>query len=75
MQSAGQEMPAGLLVTVPLPVTVTDRVRRATNVAVTERFWVIATLQAPVPVQAPDQPVNAKPAAGVAVSATSVASG
>lgn len=42
----------------------------ALNVAVTDWLDDIVTLHAPVPVQAPDQPVKAKPASGVAVNAT-----
>jgi len=42
------------------------------NVAVTERAWLIVTVQVPVPVQAPLQPENADPLAAVAVSVTIV---
>src|ERR1700751_3041258 len=40
------------------------------NVAVTEASLVNVTLQAPVPVHAPDQPANVEPALGAAVSVT-----
>ena len=42
------------------------------KVAVTLLAASIVTLQAPVPEQAPDQPPNCEPEAGVAVSATTV---
>jgi hypothetical protein len=42
------------------------------NVAVTEVLAVRFTAQVPVPVQAPDQPANAEPVLGVAVSVTDV---
>ena len=45
------------------------------NVAVTDRSALIVTVQVPVPEQPPPlQPVNAEPAAGVAVSVTTVPS-
>ncbi len=68
-------MPAGLLVTVPLPVPASVTVRAncvAVNVAVTLCAWLIVTWQLPVPVQAPLQPANVEPLAGVAVSVTRV---
>jgi hypothetical protein len=72
---APQLMPAGLLVTVPLPapalVTVSAKVGRA-NVAVTARAALIVTEQLPVPVQAPLQPVKVEPAVGAAVRVTAV---
>ena len=52
-------MPAGLLVTVPLPVPASVTVRAncvAVNVAVTLWAWFIVTWQLPVPVQAPLHP-------------------
>ena len=42
------------------------------NVAVTEALAVRATLHAPVPLQPPDHPANADPAAGAALSDTAV---
>ncbi len=66
-------MPGGLLATVPEPVPVLLTVSAwalAAKVAVTVLAAVRMTVQFPVPVQAPLQPVNAKPAAGVAVSVT-----
>jgi len=42
------------------------------NVAVTDVVLVGVTLQVPVPVQAPDQPVKVEPAFGVAVSVMAV---
>ena len=42
------------------------------KVAVTDLAAVIETLQGPVPVQAPDQPVKVEPVDGVAVSVTEV---
>ena len=42
------------------------------NVAVTDVSAVRVRLHVPVPVQAPDQPVNVEPVLGVAVSATAV---
>lgn len=68
-------MPAGELVTVPVPrpakVTVTlagGSVKDAPTVV----FAFRTTLQVPFPEHAPDQPLNVAPAAGVAVSATLV---
>jgi hypothetical protein len=72
----GQLMPAGFDATVPAPAVmprleVTVRVRGASmKVAVTLRAALIVTVQVPVPVHAPLQPVKDEPAAGVAVSVT-----
>jgi hypothetical protein len=56
---------------VPAPVTVREYVC-ATKVAVTLRAWLMVTLHAPVPLQAPLQPEKVEPAAGVAVKVTLV---
>ena len=70
-QVAPQVIPAGELVTVPLPVpallTVSAKVGRA-KVAVTVVAAESVTVQAPVPEQPPPlQPVKVEPAAAVAV--------
>ena len=75
-QVAPQEMPAGALVTVPLPapvlLTVSEKLWSA-KVAVTDCAPLIVTVQVPVPEQPlPLQPVKVDPAAGVAVSVTTV---
>jgi hypothetical protein len=75
-QVAPQEMPAGALVTVPLPVpdVVTLSVKDdCTKLAVTVWAALIVTVHVPVPVQPPPlQPLNVEPAAGVAVKVTAV---
>jgi hypothetical protein len=58
----------------PLPAVVAVSVHVGMKVAVTDRAWVMATVQVPVPVQAPDQPVKTSVPVGVAVSVTEVAS-
>lgn len=65
-------MPGGLLRTVPLrvPVLVTVKTNPALKVAPTDLLAVIATEHLPTPRQAPVQPTNAAPVAGVAVSCT-----
>jgi hypothetical protein len=75
VQSPPQLMPAGLLVTVPLPVPDFETVNSHTlmKVAVTDRAWSMVTWQVPVPEHPPPlQPSNREPAAGVAVSMTTV---
>ena len=47
----------------------------AVKLIVTLRACDIVTLQVPVPLQAPDQPLNVEPPEGVAVSVTSVLNG
>ena len=66
----GQLIPVGELVTVPLPVTLTDNVAFCTNVAVTDSAAFIATVQLPLPLQAPPQLLKAQPPAGVGVKVT-----
>ena len=70
-----QLTPAGALVTVPMPtpalVTVSGNVCSAKD-AVTAWAALIVTVQAPVPVQAPLQPVKVEPTAGAAVNVTAV---
>src|SRR5207237_514574 len=73
---APQSMPAGLDVTVPLPVpallTDSGNVWRV-KVAVTVVAALIVTLHVPVPVQPPPlQPANNEPDADVAVNVTTV---
>ena len=67
-------MPAGVDVTVPLPVTATVSNRDCSvKVAVTLAACVMLTTHAPVPAHPPPaQPANADDAAGVAVSVTCV---
>ena len=68
-------MPAGALATVPMPVPLIVTVKvcgLSAKVAVTLRAWVIVTEQVPVPVHAPDQPVNVDVGPAVAVSVTLV---
>jgi len=71
-QVAPHEIPAGALVTVPLPFPDFFTVREkddCTNVAVTEAAELMVTAQEPVPVQPPPlQPENVEPAAGDGVS-------
>ncbi len=75
-QVVPQLMPAGLLVTVPLPVparTTASETPPTLNVAVTVVFAVRVTLQVPVPLHPPPlHPAKLEPAAGVAVSVTLV---
>ncbi len=56
----------------PAPLLATDSVHTGTNVAVTERAWLIVTAHAPVPEQAPDHPVKREPADADAVKVTAV---
>src|SRR5206468_12549218 len=72
---APQAIPAGALVTVPLPAPLglTVSVKSGTKVAVTVVLAPSVTVHGLVPEQPPPlQPVKVKPAAGVAVSATAV---
>ena len=75
MQPVPQLAPVGDAATVPLPVPLVATVRfsLAANVAVTLVAAVIATVHVPVPLHPPpDQPANDEPAAGDAVSMTTV---
>jgi hypothetical protein len=74
-QVAPHAMPAGELVTVPVPapdlLTVSVKVWSA-KVAVTVVAALSVTVQVPVPEQPPLQPLKVEPAAGVAVKVTAV---
>jgi hypothetical protein len=78
LQVAPQLMPAGLLLTVPLPVPalLTVRVKvlggAVLKVALTDLAASIVTVQLPVPLQAPPHPANTEPEAGVGVRVTEV---
>ena len=79
LQIVPQLMPAGLEATIPVPVPFFVTLSEWTlgsatgaNVAVTARTVLIATVQFPVPVQAPLQPVKVEPVAGAAVRVTDV---
>ena len=75
-QVAPQLMPAGLLVTVPVPVPFFVTVKFtgvAVKVAVTEVAAFTVTAHVPVPEHAPLQPAKVEPAAGAAVRVTAVA--
>ena len=72
---APQSMPAGVLVTVPRPApgVVTVRTKVGVKIAVTTVAALRVTVQGAVPVQPPPlQPVKTDPAAGIAVSVTTV---
>lgn len=72
----GQLMPAGLLVTfpVPVPASVTVSGKRSLKVAVTDSDALKVTEHVPVPEHAPLQPVKTDPAATFAVKVTMVPS-
>jgi 3D (Asp-Asp-Asp) domain-containing protein len=73
VQVVPQSMPAGTEPTVPEPFLATVSAKLCSvKVAVTFLAASIVTLQDPAPVQAPLQPVNVDPVAGVAVSKTAV---
>jgi hypothetical protein len=68
-------IPAGLLVTVPVPVPALLTVKAncwILKVAVTDCAALIVTTQLPVPEHAPLQPANVDPADGEAVNVTDV---
>jgi hypothetical protein len=74
---APQEIPEGVLVTVPVPVPLLATVRVkgpgfAVKFALTDFAASMVTLQPPVPLQAPPQPANVEPVSGVAVKFTTV---
>jgi hypothetical protein len=73
----GQEIPLGLLVTVPVPLPVKFTVSRSVETATLKRAVTVAfpvTLQAPVPEQPPLQPANTEPGAAAALRDTGVPS-
>jgi hypothetical protein len=72
-----QEIPAGELATVPVPVPLLATVRVngpgfAVKFALTDFAASMVTLHAPVPLHAPLQPANVEPESGVAVKSTTV---
>jgi hypothetical protein len=72
-----QEIPEGLLVTVPdpVPALVTDNVNEEVpelKVAVTDVAALNVMLQVPVPVHAPPHPAKLEPEPGFAVRVTTV---
>jgi hypothetical protein len=73
-QATPQEIPAGLLVTVPVPAPVLLNESRSgawSKVAVTALSVSVFTVQVPpVPEHAPPQPANVDPLAGTAVRVT-----
>jgi hypothetical protein len=74
---APQEIPAGELVTVPVPVPLLATVRVkgpgfAVKFALTDFAASMVTLHAPVPLQDPLQPANVEPESGAAVKFTTV---
>lgn len=71
-QVPGQLMPAGLLVTVPVPETLTVSGYVGLNVAVKAVAALTVTVQAPVPEHAPLHPPNIELAPADAVSVTCV---
>ena len=72
LQVCPQLMPDGLLVTVPVPepLRATVSTGEVLKLAVIDVFCIRVTLQAPVPVQAPDHPAKKEFAVGDAVSVT-----
>jgi hypothetical protein len=80
LQVPGQEMPAGeeVMVPAPFPAVATEMVcppgLAAVKDAVTVVVPLMVTMQVPVPVQAPDQPVKLDPMVAEAVRVTTVPS-
>src|SRR6202021_1522813 len=72
LQVVPQLIPEGELVTVPLPVSLTESAKACANVAVTVSAPFMATTQLPVPLHAPLQPLKIESLAGAAVSVTCV---
>src|SRR5262245_21677658 len=74
-QAEPQRRPAGVELTVPVPLPARFSVSALSlsKVAVTARSALGVTVQAAAPEQAPDQPVNDEPGAAVAVSVTGTA--
>ncbi len=76
VQVGAQEMPLGLLVTIPLPVPVKPTVKTAPLTTGSNRAETVAvalTVQAPVPAHPPPlHPANLEPAAAVAINVTVV---
>ena len=69
----GQEIPLGLLVTVPVPFPPRVTVSRSVEIGTIKRAVTMAlfvTLQGPVPEHAPLQPANAEPGAAAAFNDT-----
>ena len=72
LQVEPQLIPAGELVTVPLPVLLTDRIGVCVKFATTLWLDFMFTTQLPLPLQAPPQLENAQPVSGVAYKPTPV---
>ena len=73
-----QEIPLGVLVTVPVPLPFFVIVNRSVSVAVTNRAMTVALpfrLQGPLPEQGPLQPANDEPGAAAALRDTVVPCG
>jgi hypothetical protein len=72
VQAEPQLIPAGLLVIVPLPLTVTNSVGEPAKLAVALALFCMVTWHEPVPLQTPLQPVKVLPDAGLADKVTFV---
>jgi len=76
VQVEPQLMPVGVLNTLPLPLTLTLSGKTCSvKLALTLVSAPSATMQVPMPLHAPPQPLNTKPAAGAAVRVTEVPRG